>query len=332
MEDHPGCYLRINKEGLNIISLVYYDHSIQKDLNYNNDFNDNKILPFKKNLNIIDDKDIDLNSNLNINMINDNNNNNSKNFNKRGTIESLSFSEAPSNFGSMESISTNIKSNEKTHWKIKEDVDDTYNNNQCILLNRTTPLNFGFSFYHVIKGDYQLYLHHSLINMRNARLILQVSINGKIVYTLSDFPSNELVNQDSREEKEKEKNIKLKEYLICSITKKMFEESNYTLIGNEIEDNDDDDEKHKFRDYEVRVTFKNQDLFWKAGWCIDGGRLLRKVYEVNESNVNKNLKRFKSEDINIFGSVNKFENKECNQVLRKDIKRNTLQVSTDKKI
>jgi hypothetical protein len=329
MEDHPGCYVRINKEGLNIISLVYYDHSIQKDLNYNNDFNDNKILPFKKNLNIIDDKDIDLNSNLNINMINDNN---SKNFNKRGTIESLSFSEAPSNFGSMESISTNIKSNEKTHWKIKEDVDDTYNNNQCILLNRTTPLNFGFSFYHVIKGDYQLYLHHSLINMRNARLILQVSINGKIVYTLSDFPSNELVNQDSREEKEKEKNIKLKEYLICSITKKMFEESNYNITEKEIEDSDDDenDEHNSIKDYEVRVTFKNNDLFWKAGWCIDGGRLLRKVYEVNESNVNKSFKRFKSENINIFGSVNKLEDKD--NILRKKNKRNTFHIKADKLI
>jgi hypothetical protein len=323
MKDHPGCYIRINKEGLNIISLVYYDSSIPKECSCNS----NDISPIKKI--IFKENSIDSNSNYNITTFAFNDNNGLGSMIKQNTIESIS--EGQSNLGSMESITNNIKNDDIENWKIKN-LDDSYNNNQCIILNKTSPLNFGFSFYHVIKGDYQLYLHHSLINMKNARLILQVSINGNIVYTLSNFPSNELVSQDIRDEKEKEKNIKLKEYLICSITKKMFEESNYTLNGNEIEDNNDDDEKNKFRDYEVRVTFKNQDLFWKAGWCIDGGRLLRKVYEVIESNVNKNLKRFKSEDINIFGSVNMLDNKECNQGLRKSIKRNTLQVSTDKKI
>ena len=334
MKDHPGCYIRINKEGINIISLVYFDPSIQKDFsNTDNDFS-----TLKKNLNTANDNqnnnnDIDINTNLNIDMLNDNNNDfKFQNFNKRrDTIESLS--EAQSNLGSIESITNNIKNGDTNLWAIKI-LEDSYNNNECILLKKTAPMNFGFSFYHVIKGDYQLYLHHSLINMKNARLILQVSINGKVVYTLSDFPSNELISQDSRDEKEKEKNIKLKEYLICSITKKMFEESNYNITEKEKEDSDDEEDEHNnnFRDYEVRVTFKNQDLFWKAGWCIDGGRMLRKAYEVNESNVNKNFKRFKSQNVNIFGSVNKLEDKNQTNTLRKNYKRNTLQISTEKKI
>lgn len=104
----------------------------------------------------------------------------------------------------MESITSYNKNNDSSDWTIKH-LEGSYNNNKCILLTKTTPLNIGFSFYHIIKGDYQLYLHHSLINMKNARLILQVSINGVIVYTLKDFPSNELIEQDTRDEKEKKK-------------------------------------------------------------------------------------------------------------------------------
>ena len=313
MKDHPGCYIRINKEGLNIISIAYFDPSIQKyfDPNNNSPIKNNNMLIFK-------DNNIDSNSNKNLNIIFENND--LGDFIKNNTMESVS--EAQSNLGSMESITNNNKNSDINPWIMKI-LEESYNNNECIFLNKTTPLNFGFSFHHVIKGDYQLYLHHSIINMKNSRLILQVSINGNIVYTLNDFPSNELINQDNRDEKEKEKNIKFKEYLICSITKKMFEESNFNIIGEEIIDDDDNDEQNKFRDYEVRVTFKNQDLFWKAGWWIDGGRLLRKVYEVNESNVSKKLKRFKSENINIFGSV-KLDN-ERSYSLKKSVKRNSFE-------
>ena len=152
--------------------------------------------------------------------------------------------------------------------------------------------------------------------MRNARLILQVSINGIKVFTLEDFPSNELFEQDNRDQKAKEKNVKLKDYLICTITKKMFEECNFNI--NNLEENIDNDDSNKFKDYEVRVTFKNQDLFWKAGWYVDGGRLLRKIYEVNESNVNKNFKRFKSDNVSLFDSENKMKSDESsNNSLKK---------------
>ena len=308
MKDHPGCFIRINKEGINIISIAYYDLSIQKDFGYIN-------YPYLAN-NEIDD---DINTNLKI----DENENNLRFSKKRkNTIESISISEAPSNLGSIGSIITVNKDNSSNPWIIKY-LDDSYNNNESILINKTAPINFGFSFYHVVKGDYQLYLHHSLINMKNARLILQVSINGNIIYTLDNFPSNDLIEQDNREEKEKEKNIKLKEYLICSLTKKMFDQSGYNL--NDIEDFQDNEGNIKCKDYEVRVTFKNQDLFWKAGWCVDGGRLLRKRYELNESSVNKSFKRFKSENINIFESIKKHES----DVSKNSIKKSIVKMKSD---
>ena len=314
MKDHPGCFIRINTEGINIISIAYYDPILQKDFFLNN----KNYSPLKKNITI--NKNYEPSSPIKENSsdyIKDdspliNKNNNINNINIINTIESNS--EIMSNLGSTESINL-PKNNDFNPWEAKF-LHDSYNNNKCIFLNKTTPINFGFSFYHVIKGDYQLYLHHSLINMRNARLILQVSINGIKVFTLEDFPSNELFEQDNRDQKAKEKNVKLKDYLICTITKKMFEECNFNI--NNLEENIDNDDSNKFKDYEVRVTFKNQDLFWKAGWYVDGGRLLRKIYEVNESNVNKNFKRFKSDNVSLFDSENKMKSDESsNNSLKK---------------
>ena len=302
MKDHPGCFIRINKEGLNIISIVYHDESIQNYFGMNDS-------PIKKNNNLNFENDIS-----------------EENFerkdHRKNTIES--FSEPPSNLGSMESITATNVNKDFNPW-IKKILEDSYTFNECIFINTTTPINFGFSFYHVVKGDYQLYLHHSLINMKNARLILQVSINGNVIYHFSNFPNNNLIEQDNREEKEKEKNIILKEYLICSITKKMFEQADLNKKISE-ENLKINEEPNKCEDYEVRVTFKNQDLFWKAGWCVDGGRLLRKRYEVNESTVNKNFKRFKSENIDIFESVKRHESAEHSDELKKRIsKLNSLQ-------
>jgi hypothetical protein len=306
MKDHPGCFIRINKEGLNIISIAYYDESIQKFFNKNDS-------PIKKNI-----WNEDINNNLN-------EENFERNDQRKNTIDG--FSEPPSNLGSMDSITASNKNSVFNPW-VKKILEDSYTFNECILINTTSPINFGFSFYHVVKGDYQLYLHHSLINMKNARLILQVTINGNVIYNFSNFPNNNLIEQDNRDEKEKEKNIKLNEYLICSITKKMFEQAD--LNRKNSEENDEnlkiDEEINKCKDYEVRVTFKNQDLFWKAGWCVDGGRLLRKRYEVNESTVNKNYKRFKSENIDIFESVKRHESAEHSEDLKKTIsKLNSLQ-------
>ena len=228
--------------------------------------------------------------------------------------ENFTLSEPPSNIGSAESIK-NLKLSDSFIWK-KEFIDGSYIiNTPCINLIKTAPLDFGFSFYHIIKGDYQLYLNHCLINMRNARLILKVFINKHNVYSLKNFPSNDLIEQFESSQSEKSPIIKLKEYLICSITKKMFDD-----VCN-LEKNENNETTN---DFEIRVVFQNIDLFWKAGWCIDGGRLLRKVYEINESNKNSDFKRFKSDNIDI-NVVQKYEENQ-NIKLRgmKNKKRNSV--------
>ena len=151
--------------------------------------------------------------------------------------------------------------------------------------------------------------------MKNAKLLLQVFINQHNIYTLKNFPSNDLIEQYESFQTENDLNIKLREYLVCSITKKMFDDA------NKIEK---DDVNNKIKDYEVRVVFKNQDLFWKSGWCIDGGRLLRKVYEINESNKNSNYKKFKSGNIEV-SFIKKYEdNKNIKLRGMKNIKRNSV--------
>ena len=285
MKDHPGCYVRINKDGINIISSAYYDNSIYKENNLN-----------KNNTGIF------LNNNLNLDFINDKLNNiniienESPNKSKNNNNEIINLSEPPSNIGSADSIKL-MKMSDLLIWKT-EYIEGSYIiNSPCINLIKTAPLDFGFSFYHIIKGDYQLYLNHCLINMKNARLILKVFINKYNVYTLKNFPSNDLIEHYENCKLEDKTNIKFKEYLICSITKKMFDDT------NNFEKNDNNKATN---DYEIRVVFQNIDLFWKAGWCIDGGRLLRKVYEVNETNKNSNFKRFKSDNIDI-NVVQKYE-------------------------
>ena len=303
MKDHPGCYVRINKDGINIISSAYYDNSIYKENNIN-----------KNNTGIF------LNNNLNLDFINDKLNNiniienESPNKSNNNNNEIINLSEPPSNIGSADSIKL-MKMSDLLIWKT-EYIEGSYIiNSPCINLIKTAPLDFGFSFYHIIKGDYQLYLNHCLINMKNARLILKVFINKYNVYTLKNFPSNDLIEHYENCKLEDKTNIKFKEYLICSITKKMFDDA------NNFEKNDNNKATN---DYEIRVVFQNIDLFWKAGWCIDGGRLLRKVYEVNETNKNSNFKRFKSDNIDI-NVVQKYEENQ-NIKLRgmKNKKRNSV--------
>ena len=303
MKDHPGCYVRINKDGINIISSAYYDNSIYKENNLN-----------KNNTGIF------LNNNLNLDFINDKLNNiniienESPNKSNNNNNEIINLSEPPSNIGSADSIKQ-MKMSDLLIWK-KEYIEGSYIiNSPCINLIKTAPLDFGFSFYHIIKGDYQLYLNHCLINMKNAKLILKVFINKYNVYTLKNFPSNDLIEHYENCKLEDKTNIKFKEYLICSITKKMFDDA------NNFEKNDNNKATN---DYEIRVVFQNIDLFWKAGWCIDGGRLLRKVYEVNETNKNSNFKRFKSDNIDI-NVVQKYEENQ-NIKLRgmKNKKRNSV--------
>ncbi len=308
MKDHPGCYVRINRDGINIISSAVYDTSVKKDMNYLNKNNTTTTKNHNLNLDLINDKL----SNLNINKINnDEYESPNKYYNNH---ENFNLSETPSNLGSTDSI-TAFKISDSYLWNTKFLENSYIKNTPCINLIKTAPLDFGFSFYHVIKGDYQLYFNHCLINMKNAKLLLQVFINQHNIYTLKNFPSNDLIEQYESFQTENDLNIKLREYLVCSITKKMFDDSNKT---------EKDDVNNKIKDYEVRVVFKNQDLFWKSGWCIDGGRLLRKVYEINESNKNSNYKKFKSGNIEV-SFIKKYEdNKNIKLRGMKNIKRNSV--------
>jgi hypothetical protein len=302
MKDHPGCFVRINKDGINIISSAYYDNSIKKENNINKN-NTGLFLNNNLNLDFINDK---LNK---INMIESESPNKSNN-----TTENINLSEPPSNLGSADSIKP-LKMSDLIIWKM-EYIEGSYiNNSPCINLIKTAPLDFGFSFYHIIKGDYQLYLNHCLINMKNARLVLKVFINKFNVYTLKNFPSNDLIEHYENCKIENKTKIKFKEYLICSITKKMFDDAN---------DFEKNDKNKTANDYEIRVVFQNIDLFWKAGWCIDGGRLLRKVYEINESNKNSDFKRFKSDNIDICVIKKYEEDKNIKLKGMKNKKRNSV--------
>ena len=308
MIDHPGCFVRINKDGINIISSAYYDNTIKKEINLLNKNNTAGFMNNNLNLDFINDKLSNLNTNNN-NIIENESPNKSNN-----NTENFTLSEPPSNIGSADSIK-NLKLSDSFLWK-KEYIDGSYiNNTPCINLIKTAPLDFGFSFYHIIKGDYQLYLNHCLINMRNARLILKVFINKHNVYSLKNFPSNDLIEQFESSQSEKSPIIKLKEYLICSITKKMFDD-----VCN-LEKNENNETTN---DFEIRVVFQNIDLFWKAGWCIDGGRLLRKVYEINESNKNSDFKRFKSDNIDICVIKKYEEDKNIKLKGMKNKKRNSV--------
>ena len=92
MKDHPGCFVRINKDGINIISSAYYDNSIKKENNINKN-NTGMFLNKNLNLDFINDK---LNK---INMIESESPNKSYN-----TTENINLSEPPSNLGSADSI------------------------------------------------------------------------------------------------------------------------------------------------------------------------------------------------------------------------------------
>lgn len=295
MKDHPGCYIRINKDGTNIISLAYYDNSVQKNLK---EFNKNNTVGEKKKLNmdIINDKL----AKLSLNPNND--------YDSSNTI--FNISEPPSNLGSGDIISSKIS--EPHIWNTKYLEGSYITNSPCINLIKTTPLNFGFSFYHIIKGDYQLYLNQCLLNMINAQINIQVFINNYNIYTEKKFPKDILIEQYGGNQNENEKNIKLKEYLICSITAKMFEDADNN--ENTIED------FNSPKDYEIRVVFTNQNLFWKSGWFIDGGRLLKKVYEINDNK----YKKYKSGTIEFTGTPKFEENKEIKLRGMKNQKRNSV--------
>ena len=93
---------------------------------------------------------------------------------------------------------------------------------------------------------------------------------------------------------ENKKEIGLKETYICDINeamfdkiknniKKSFESKNtFDSVGStesstskSSNKSDCENINDTIKKYIIRVSFKNQHLFWKAGWYLDGGKLVK---------------------------------------------------------
>ena len=275
MSNYEGNYIKINNDGINIISSDYHDPEMKIQLNkLNNTIN---------------------NDNININL------NNSLN-----SFDSLSLIE---NEEEMDKINPYTL---KTPWKVIPCI-NSYNKGNIIFLEEKSPLDFGFSFNNVIKGNYKLYLHQYITNMKNAKLIMKITINNIVVYETNDFPNSIILENFNNNEinnfiddlmndegEENNNNINLKETYICDINEEMFDkiknnpnnkfiESKNTL--DSIGSTESNTSKHssnkndkcsdmKIQKYEIRVSFTNQHLFWKAGWYLDGGKLVKDMGKI----------------------------------------------------
>ena len=266
-----GNYLRIDKEGLNLISLAYYDPDIQAKLD-------------KKNTMLY--------------HINDD------------SFENIDEMDLEDNL--LDINQTDLK----ITWKALYSG-NSYVPGNILYLNDKSSLDFGFSFHHVIKDNYKFYLHHAMTDMRNAKLKLQIIINDQIVFEMDNFPSKKILDESHVDIF----NNELKDVFICDINKHMFDavkndlrnsldfkfdlkssissekstESNTnsfksnksinslrssTLSINSSKGNEQNISNNK--DYTVRIRFFNTHLFYKPGWYLDGGRLVRSVYKVEK--------------------------------------------------
>ena len=266
-----GNYLRIDKEGLNLISLAYYDPDIQAQLD-------------KKNTMLY--------------HINDD------------SFENIDEMDLEDNL--LDINQTDLK----ITWKALYSG-NSYVPGNILYLNDKSSLDFGFSFHHVIKDNYKFYLHHAMTDMRNAKLKLQIIINDQIVFETDNFPSKKILDESHVDIF----NNELKDVFICDINKHMFDavkndlrnsldfkfdlkssissekstESNTnsfksnksinslrssTLSINSSKGNEQNISNNK--DYTVRIRFFNTHLFYKPGWYLDGGRLVRSVYKVEK--------------------------------------------------
>lgn len=260
IKDRRGNFLKIDKEGINLISLLYYDPDMQFQLEKLNSKNNQNINTFNFDLN----QSIDLENDFE-------------------EINHLTL---------------------KTPWKVIY-CNNSYNPGNIIFLEEKSTLDFGFSFNHVIKGNYKFYLHQFIINMKNANLLLQIIINDKVVYEMDNFPSKKILEEFKNGDDDENTNnndIKLKDTYICDINKQMFDSAKNNLEKsldieidtknsfNSVGSTESNSSSHNLnnkskyfisnkKEYTIRVRFRNKHLFWKAGWYLDGGRLVRSFHE-----------------------------------------------------
>ena len=256
MKDYLGNFLKIDNTGVNFISLVYYDPNMQLQLD-----------KLKNNIN---------------------ENENDKN---RFNFEALKLMEIDDGIEEINHLTL------KTPWKVIYS-NNSYSPGKIIFLEEKSTLDFGFSFNHVIRGNYKFYLHQSIIDMRNAKLHIQILINDEKVFEINDFPSKKILAQFKNDNLYINNDINLKETYICDINEYMFDSvKKNNLKKSMVKDieiktsinsvgstgsasttqslNGYNNINYERKDYTVRIQFYNTHLFWKAGWYIDGGRLVR---------------------------------------------------------
>ena len=285
MKNFEGNYLKIDKAGINLISLAYYDLDMQIQLEKNNTSSENPFISGTKN-----------------------NANNLENFNI------MEIEQNDSSLG--DSLDDLVYQDSKGPWKIIHS-EKSYVPGKILFLEDKSPLDFSFSFHHLIKDDYKFYLHQSMIDMRNANLTLQIIINDKLVFEMENFPSKEILEQSFNNGL----NAELKDVYICDINKQMFDmarnnlkktkEIKFDLKSSVKSDKSADTNASTIKstnslkslnsfisqnsfqslnsskgpdlsgwtlkDYTVRIRFTNYHLLWKAGWYLDGGKLVRSV-------------------------------------------------------
>ena len=245
MKDHPCNYIRIDKEGINIISLANNESHMELDLYKIKKNNSNKINP---------ENSFDL--------------------------EEFDMMELDENDGGKKSFGP---------WKAVYSG-NSYVPGHILFLEEKSAIDFSFSFHRVVKGNYKFYLHQFIINMKNANLRIQITINNDIVLEIKNFPSNKILSQFEHENLYVNNDINLKESFICDINEYMFDSgekeiksslnSMASTESSSSMDSEDNKSSLNIRTYTVGVRIFNEHLFWKAGWYLDGGRLVRNEYKI----------------------------------------------------
>ena len=122
-------------------------------------------------------------------------------------------------------------------------------NGTCLHLNQINKLNLSYCFYHVTPGNYKVFINQAFDNknMMLGTMSLRVSISGKVIFTINNFPNNNMIKVRG-----------LSEFYIRDIKKEDFYMTQLDQNG----------------DGAVKIEFiGNNDKNLKRGWLIDGARL-----------------------------------------------------------
>ena len=124
----------------------------------------------------------------------------------------------------------------------------------------------NFSFFHVKKNNYKLYMNETFITSKKfvERIVLKVIIDENIIIYEKKFPNQKIFDNNNNEEEKS----KLNEDFICYIKKEDFDKG----------------KKDEKGDYIVKIEFSHgNDSHWKGGWIIDGG-CLREITQKEMNN------------------------------------------------